>query len=56
MKKEKRKGVLSKKDNFAEYEDIVYYIGMVLTGKNIILVQIQLIKKKLKFMSTFNMC
>ena len=33
MKKEKRKGFLFKKVNFAEYEDIAYYIGMVLTGK-----------------------
>ena len=34
MKRRKRERVLSKKVNFSEYEDIVYYTGMVLTGKN----------------------
>ena len=45
-KTKKGTGFLSKKFNFVEYEDIIYYIGMVLTGKNIILVQIKLIKRK----------
>ena len=32
-KKRKGNGFLSKKVNFVEREDIIYYIGMVLTGK-----------------------
>ena len=54
-KKKKGNGFLSKKFNFVEYEDIVYHIDMILTGKNIISVQIKLTMKKLKYMSTFNM-
>ena len=52
-KKKKRNGFLSKKVNFVEYEDIIYYIGMVLTGKKYYIATNQNNKEEIKFYVNF---